>query len=75
MHDLVIHPRDDDLIAATHGRGIWILDDITPLQQLTDKVTAAEAHLFQNRTRDAVAAHPAAGHRRHARVPGRESDA
>ena len=31
--DLVIHPRDHDLIVATHGRGIWILDDITPLAE------------------------------------------
>ena len=46
----MIHPRDNDLIAATHGRGIWIMDDITPLQQLSEKVTSAEAHLFENRT-------------------------
>jgi len=50
VHDLVIHPRDNDLVAATHGRGIWIMDDITPLQQLSDKVTSAEAFLFENRT-------------------------
>jgi hypothetical protein len=50
VHDLEIHPRDNDLIAGTHGRGIWILDDITPLQQLSEKVTSAEAHLFENRT-------------------------
>jgi photosystem II stability/assembly factor-like uncharacterized protein len=49
IHDLMIHPRDNDLIAATHGRGFWIMDDITPLQQLSDKVMSAEAHLFDNR--------------------------
>ena len=49
IHDLVIHPRDGDLIAGTHGRGIWILDDITPLQQATDEVLAAEARLFESR--------------------------
>jgi len=48
FHDLMIHPRDNDLIAGTHGRGIWILDDISPLQQLTEKVLEAEAHLFSN---------------------------
>ena len=48
VHDLMIHPRDNDLIAATHGRGFWIMDDITPLQQLSDKVTSAEAHLFES---------------------------
>ena len=49
VHDLVIHPRDGDLIAATHGRSIWILDDITPLQQLTPDVMLAESHLFTQR--------------------------
>jgi photosystem II stability/assembly factor-like uncharacterized protein len=48
FHDLLIHPRDNDLIAGTHGRGIWILDDITPLQQASDKVLSADAHLFEN---------------------------
>ncbi len=33
--DLAIHPRDRDLVIATHGRGIWIIDDITPLRALT----------------------------------------
>ena len=50
VYDLVVHPRDGDLVAATHGRGIWIMDDITPLQQLTDEVTAKPAHLFESRT-------------------------
>jgi photosystem II stability/assembly factor-like uncharacterized protein len=49
FHDLVIHPRDGDLIAGTHGRSIWILDDITPLQQLTDEVLDSKVYLFQNR--------------------------
>jgi len=49
VHDLVIHPRDNDLIAGTHGRGIWILDDISPLQQLTSEVLASQAHVFENR--------------------------
>jgi hypothetical protein len=44
----VIHPKENDLIAGTHGRGIWILDDISPLQQATEKVLSAEAHLFEN---------------------------
>jgi hypothetical protein len=46
VHDLQIHPRDGDLIAGTHGRSIWIVN-ITPLQQLTSSVMAADAHLFQ----------------------------
>jgi photosystem II stability/assembly factor-like uncharacterized protein len=49
VHDLVIHPRDGDLIAATHGRSVWILDDITPLQQLSEDVLASDVYLFENR--------------------------
>jgi hypothetical protein len=46
VHDLLIHPRDADLIAGTHGRGVWILDDITPLQQLSEDVLEKDVHLF-----------------------------
>jgi len=50
VDDILIHPRDNDLIVATHGRGIFILDDITPLQQLTSsKVLDADVHLFDVR--------------------------
>ncbi|HEX6097069.1 MAG TPA: sialidase [Thermoanaerobaculia bacterium] len=38
VRDMVIHPRDHDLVIATHGRGIWIVDDITPLRALTPEV-------------------------------------
>jgi photosystem II stability/assembly factor-like uncharacterized protein len=44
MRDLVVH--DDDLIVATHGRSFWILDDITPLRQMSAAVAKAEVHLF-----------------------------
>ena len=44
MRDLWIH--EDDLIVATHGRSFWILDDITPLRQLSAAVTSSEAYLF-----------------------------
>jgi photosystem II stability/assembly factor-like uncharacterized protein len=43
VRDLAIQPRDNDLVLATHGRGIWIVDDITPLRHLTPEVTAQEA--------------------------------
>ena len=49
VFDLKIHPRDGELIAATHGRGFWIAD-ITPLQQLNTKTLAAGAHLFAPKT-------------------------
>ena len=46
IDDLIIHPRERDLIAGTHGRSIWILDDISPLEQMTDETTNADATLF-----------------------------
>jgi hypothetical protein len=46
VNDLVVHPRDNDLILGTHGRGIWILDHLNPLQELTPEVLASPAHLF-----------------------------
>ncbi len=45
VRDIVV--KDDDLVAATHGRGFWILDNITPLRQLDEKTAAAEATLFR----------------------------
>lgn len=44
--DLVIHPREHDLVLATHGRSMYILDDIGPLQRLTPEVLASDEHLF-----------------------------
>ena len=49
VHDLRIHPRDHELIAATHGRGIWIAD-ISALEQIDDKVVAEDTHLFSSPT-------------------------
>jgi photosystem II stability/assembly factor-like uncharacterized protein len=42
VRDLAIQPRDSDLVLATHGRGIWIVDDITPLRHLTAELTSQE---------------------------------
>ena len=36
IDDILVHPRDNDLILGTHGRSIYIMDDITALQQMTD---------------------------------------
>lgn len=41
--------KDGDLIAATQGRAFWILDDVTPLEQMTAEVTSSPFHLFQPR--------------------------
>ena len=45
IHDLVV--KNDDLVAATHGRSFWILDDLTPLRQLSDQVAKAEIYLYK----------------------------
>jgi hypothetical protein len=49
IDDILIHPRDNDLIVGTHGRSIWIIDDITPLQQLAESVATADVTLFPPR--------------------------
>jgi photosystem II stability/assembly factor-like uncharacterized protein len=49
IDDILVHPRDNDLIVATHGRSIWIIDDITALQQLTAEAQATDATLFEIR--------------------------
>jgi hypothetical protein len=46
VRDIAIHPRRNDLIIGTHGRGVWILDDISPLQEMTEEVLRAENHMF-----------------------------
>ena len=45
IHDVLIHPRTNDLILGTHGRAIWILDDATPIQSYGD-TDGVGAHLF-----------------------------
>jgi photosystem II stability/assembly factor-like uncharacterized protein len=46
FNDLVIHPRDNDLVLGTHNRGVWILDNVNAIQELTPQVLASPAHLF-----------------------------
>lgn len=48
-HWLTVQEHFGDLVVGTYGRGFWILDDITPLRQLTPEVRKAEAHLFAPR--------------------------
>ena len=49
VRDLAIHPRDHDLVIATHGRGIWIIDDITPLRSLTPQTLTKGAAFLQTK--------------------------
>ncbi len=49
VDDLVIHPRENDLVIGTHGRSVWVLDDITPLEEMSSQVLASDSHLFGSR--------------------------
>jgi hypothetical protein len=48
VRDIIV--KDDDLVAATHGRGFWILDDVTPLRQIDAATASADAVLFKPQT-------------------------
>jgi photosystem II stability/assembly factor-like uncharacterized protein len=60
VYGLVIQKNFHDLVVATYGRGFWILDDLTALEQLAPDVTASSAHLF--RPRRAYRFRPVANH-------------
>jgi hypothetical protein len=48
VHDLVV--KDDDLVAATHGRAFWLLDNLTPLRQVNPQLASADSILYQPQT-------------------------
>jgi photosystem II stability/assembly factor-like uncharacterized protein len=45
VHDLIVHPRERELVAGTHGRSVWVLDAL-PIQDLTDEVEDSDAYVF-----------------------------
>src|ERR1700690_2826320 len=49
VRDIAIHPRDSDLLLATHGRGIFILDDLTPIRALTPELLAKDLVMLPSR--------------------------
>ena len=53
VDEVVVHPRDNDLILSTHSRSVWIMDDVSALQKLTPDVLEKAAALLP--TRDAIA--------------------
>ena len=57
-YGLVVQEHFNDLVAGTYGRGYWILDDLSPIQQLTPEIAASAAHLFE--LRDAYRFNPTA---------------
>jgi hypothetical protein len=46
VHDILVHPRENDLILGTHGRSLWVFDDAAPLQQMTPAILNGNGHLF-----------------------------
>jgi photosystem II stability/assembly factor-like uncharacterized protein len=46
VYDLAIHPRENDLIIATHGRALYVIDDISPLREFSEEVAKKKLHLF-----------------------------
>ncbi|MGQ0702889.1 MAG: WD40/YVTN/BNR-like repeat-containing protein [Gemmatimonadales bacterium] len=59
VDDILIHPRDRDLIVATHGRSLFIVNDITPLEHFTRGIADSAAHLFA--PREAIGYYPLPG--------------
>ena len=53
VHDLLVHPRDNDLVVGSYGRGLFITN-INALQQLSDTVLTADAHLFAVSRRSSI---------------------
>lgn len=49
VHDMVIHPSTNDLVLATHGRGIFIVDDISPLRQLSSEILEKDVAILPTR--------------------------
>ncbi len=49
VHDILIHPRDNDLILGTHGRSIWVFDDAAAIQQVNSNVLQSDGFLFEPR--------------------------
>jgi len=61
VHDIIVQPREHDLVIGTHGRGIYIIDDITPLEQLAE-ANRTGTHLF--------AVRPATEYNPNSSIPG-----
>ena len=67
VHDLILHNKD--LVVATHGRAFWVLDDVSPLRQLSASIASEEAHLFT----PATATRTRMGHLNRRRYPFAEN--
>jgi photosystem II stability/assembly factor-like uncharacterized protein len=47
VYDLAVHPRESDLLIATHGRSLYVIDDISPLREVSEEVVKKKLHLFK----------------------------
>ena len=74
-HDLQIHPRDRDLVMGTHGRSIYVLDDLTGLEQLTPELTARPVVLLKPRPATGFYLMPRGGHWGHDRFAAKNAPA
>jgi photosystem II stability/assembly factor-like uncharacterized protein len=54
INDLVVHERDNDLVLASHGRGIWILDNVNAIQEMTPAITARAGYVFSIEPADQI---------------------
>ncbi len=54
INDLVVHPRDNDLVLGTHGRGVWILDDLSPIQELAAAASSGAGYVFTPEPADQI---------------------
>ncbi len=62
FNDLFIHPREHDLVVGTHSRGIWILDNVRALRELTPAVAAKPVHVFSTRPAEQIRYRDELGH-------------
>jgi len=62
FNDLFLHPREHDLVVGTHSRGIWILDNVRALQELTPTVAAKPVHVFSTRAAEQIRYRSELGH-------------
>jgi photosystem II stability/assembly factor-like uncharacterized protein len=49
VDDILVHPRERDLVIATHGRSLYVIDDLSPIEELTPETRSKAAHLFSVR--------------------------
>ncbi len=62
FNDLFIHPREHDLVVGTHSRGVWILDNVRALRELTPAIAMKPVHVFSTRPAEQIRYRDELGH-------------